>query len=73
MGSLHSATLSKAKMAIRIRQSQRWVLGLGEANVAPPQSGGERSLSYILKEDGLLTLHDYPISCKQQPLAASKS
>ena len=30
------------------------------------------SISYILKEDGLLTLHDYPISCKQQPLAASK-
>ena len=26
----------------------------------------------IFKEDSLLTLHDYPISCKQQPLAASK-
>ena len=58
MISLHSATLSKAKVAIRIRQSQRWVLGLGKANVAPLQSRGKQSLLINISEKRLQELKD---------------
>ena len=64
MGSLYSATVSKAEVAIRIRQSQRWVLGLGKANMAPPWSGGKRSLSLYIKtvSHGIFICSCYPYS-----------
>ena len=51
MISLHSATLIKAKVAIMIRQSQMWVLGLGNANVAPHKAGASEACLYYIKEN----------------------